>query len=135
VQASAPAYDERALQGRRILLVEDEAETRGFLRALLETSGAEVHAAAGVSEAMRMLDGWQPDAVISDIAMPGEDGYSLIRRLRERDGDPRMPALALTAYGGEEDRMRALRAGFDSFVRKPVDPEMFLETVATMASA
>jgi PAS domain S-box-containing protein len=135
VQASAPAYDERALQGRRILLVEDEAETRGFLRALLETSGAEVHAAAGVSEAMRMLDGWQPDAVISDIAMPGEDGYSLIRRLRERDGDPHMPALALTAYGGEEDRMRALRAGFDSFVRKPVDPETFLEAVATMASA
>ena len=123
----ARASDPRALKGRRILLVEDEPETRGFLRALLETSGAEVRAASGVSEAMDMLDGWTADAVVSDIAMPGEDGYGMIARLRARATNT--PAIALTAYGGEEDRERALRAGFDAFVRKPVAPQEFLDAV------
>jgi PAS domain S-box-containing protein len=124
---------ERALEGRRILLVEDEPETRGFLRALLEVRGAEVLAAADVGEAINVLKDWQPHAIISDIAMPGEDGYAFIRRLREPGTHTQVPAIAVTAYGREEDAARAISAGFDSFMRKPIDPEAFIEAIASMA--
>ncbi|MCA1630501.1 MAG: PAS domain S-box protein [Acidobacteria bacterium] len=123
------------LEGVRVLLVEDDPDSRELLIMVLEHCRAEVVAAAGSEEAMRALEGWRPDVVISDIEMPGEDGYTFIRRLRalpaERGGDT--PAAALTAYARAEDRMRALVAGFHLHVPKPVEPAELVTVVASLA--
>jgi PAS domain S-box-containing protein len=123
------------LAGVRVLLVEDDADSRELLIMVLQHCRAEVVAAAGSDEAMRALEGWRPDVIISDIEMPGEDGYTFIRRLRglpaERGGDT--PAAALTAYARAEDRMRALVAGFQLHVPKPVEPAELVTVVASLA--
>jgi CheY-like chemotaxis protein len=123
------------LEGIRVLLVEDDADSRELLVMVLEHCRAEVVAAPGSEEAMRALEGWRPDVVISDIEMPGEDGYTFIKRLRalpaERGGDT--PAAALTAYARAEDRMRALVAGFQLHVPKPVEPAELVTVVASLA--
>jgi PAS domain S-box-containing protein len=123
------------LNGLRVLVVEDDADSRDLLIAVLEQCRAEVVAVPSVAEAMRALEGWLPDVLISDIEMPGEDGFSLIRRLRqlpaERGGDT--PAAALTAYARPEDRMRALLAGFQIHVPKPVEPAELVTVVASLA--
>jgi PAS domain S-box-containing protein len=123
------------LEGLRVLLVEDDPDSRELLIMVLEHCRAEVVAAAGSDEAMRALEGWRPDVVISDIEMPGEDGYTFIKRLRalpaERGGDT--PAAALTAYARAEDRMRALVAGFQIHVPKPVEPAELATVVASLA--
>ncbi len=123
----------RGLNGRRILLVEDDEATRQFLRTLLTAAGADVRAASSVPEAIGCLDHFTPHAVVTDIAMPEQDGYSLLEQLRSRAGRD-VPAIAVTAYGRPEDRERAMRAGFSSYVRKPVDPDAFIETVASIAN-
>ncbi|HEX8162400.1 MAG TPA: PAS domain S-box protein [Pyrinomonadaceae bacterium] len=123
------------LDGVRVLLVEDDADSRELLIMVLEHCRAEVVATAGSQEAMSALEGWRPDVIISDIEMPGEDGYTFIRRLRalpaERGGDT--PAAALTAYARAEDRMRALVAGFQLHVPKPVEPAELVTVVASLA--
>jgi signal transduction histidine kinase/CheY-like chemotaxis protein/PAS domain-containing protein len=124
----------RGLNGRRILLVENDDETRQFLDALLTTAGADVRAAASVSDAIRELDHFTPHAVVTDIAMPDQDGYALLDQLRKRASSRNVPAIAVTAYGRPEDRERAMRAGFISYVRKPVDPDAFIQTVASVAN-
>src|SRR6185369_4255378 len=115
--APAPAggpWDTQLLAGVRVLVVEDEEDTRELLVRAMERSGAEVAAVASVAEALALLEGPLPDVLVSDIGMPGEDGYSLIRKLRsrgpERGGN--LPAAALTAYARSEDRFQALQAGF-----------------------
>ena len=120
----------RTLAGRRVLLVEDDAEARGFLATLLERVGADVRAAAGVGAALALLDGWSADVIVSDLAMPGQDGFDLIRLVRSEPSTRSVRAVALSAYGRDEDRDRALQAGFDSFLRKPIDPASFLDMVA-----
>ncbi|MCA1816835.1 MAG: PAS domain S-box protein [Acidobacteria bacterium] len=123
------------IEGLRVLVVEDDADSRELLVAVLEQCGADVVAVASAPEAMRSLADWRPDVLVSDIEMPGEDGYSLIRRLRalpaERGGDT--PAAALTAYARAEDRMRALLAGFQIHVPKPVEPAELVTVVASLA--
>jgi CheY-like chemotaxis protein len=121
-------------KGLRVLLVEDEAATRKVIQWLLEQSGAEVTAAASADEALqRFGDDGHYDLLLSDIAMPGTDGYELIRQLREAErqaGSARpLTAVALTAYAREEDRAKALSAGFAAHVPKPVEPEDLLATV------
>ena len=121
------------LDGLKILVVDDEPDTRDMLKAGLSRCGAEVVAAASTSEAFAALLGDLPGLLISDIGMPGEDGYELIRRLRKlpvKEGG-RIPAIALTAYARVEDRMSALRAGYQMHVPKPVD---LAELVAVAAS-
>ena len=121
------------LDGLKILIVDDEPDTRDMLKAGLSRCGAEVVAAASTSEAFAALRGDLPGLLISDIGMPGEDGYELIRRLRKlpvKEGG-RIPAIALTAYARVEDRMNALRAGYQMHVPKPVD---LAELVAVAAS-
>lgn len=112
------------LQGTKILAVDDEADARGLLKALFEQCGAEVITAGSAEEAMTMLEEHAPDVLVSDIGMPGEDGYSLIKRIRESKNENfrRIPAVALTAFARTEDRFRALQAGYNMHVPKPVEP-------------
>jgi PAS domain S-box-containing protein len=123
------------LDGLRLLVVDDEEDTREMLVTLLEGCGARVRAASSVAEALRLLSAERPDVLLSDIGMPGEDGYALIERLRalpsEAGGD--LPAVALTAYARSEDRTRALLSGFSTHVPKPVEPLELFAVIASLA--
>lgn len=123
------------LPGVRVLVVDDEADARALVRRLLEDCGAVVRTAASAQEAMTLFEADPPDVLISDIGIPGEDGYSLMQRVRalgkERGGGT--PSLALTAYARPEDRVRAVRAGFDMHVAKPVEPVELVTMVASLA--
>ena len=120
------------LDGVRVLVVDDEADTRELLRELLAQCGAEVREAGTAQEALDMVKEWRPGVLVSDIGMPGEDGYTLIRKLRrwEQEVGTWIPAVALTAYARSEDRMRALSAGYQVHVSKPVEPMEFAFVVA-----
>jgi signal transduction histidine kinase len=122
------------LNNLRILIVDDEPDTRELLAAMLKQGGAEVTSVSSVSEALEALEQWRPDILVSDIGMPEENGYELIRRVRalepERGG--RIPAVALTAYAREEDRVRALLSGFQIHVVKPVNPKELMAVVASL---
>ena len=116
------------LGGRRVLVVDDDADARLVLATMMRQAGAEVTAAANVPQALDAFAANHFDAVVSDIAMPGEDGYALVARLRQTSA---VPAIAVSAIAtGAEDRTRALDAGFTEFVRKPVDPSDLASTVA-----
>ena len=123
------------LEGLRVLLVEDEPDAREMLVAVLTQCRAEVRAVSNAAHALFELETWQPEVLISDIEMPGEDGYALIRKIRslapERGG--KIPAAALTAYARAEDRMRALLSGFQLHVPKPVEPAELVAVVASLA--
>jgi len=123
------------LEGVRVLVVEDEADSREVLALILERSGAEVLVAAAAGEALGILERELPDVLVADIEMPVEDGYSLVARMRalpsERGG--RTPAVALTAYAGAVDRAKLLDAGFDRHVPKPVQPPDLVRVVAGLA--
>jgi len=111
------------LDGLSILVVDDEPDTRELLRTGLENCGAKVRVAASVPEALEAIKTAAPDLMISDIGMPGEDGYDLIRKLRSSspENGGRIPAIALTAYARVEDRLKALRSGYQMHVPKPVE--------------
>jgi CheY-like chemotaxis protein len=137
-QASLPAVslDEHvSLHGVRVLMVDDEIDTRKLLQRLLEDHGAQVAAAASGEEAFNLLLIERFDVLVSDIGMPGEDGYAFLRRVRglapESHGD--IPAIALTAYARAEDRVRAIRTGFQMHLAKPVEPVELLAMVASLA--
>ncbi len=106
-----------------VLLVEDQADTREAIARLLERNGYRVTAVANASDALQALCDFRPEVLISDIGMPGEDGYDLIRKIRTLQAEKgrRVPAIALTAYTRVEDRLQALRAGYDMHVPKPVE--------------
>jgi PAS domain S-box-containing protein len=125
------------LQGARVLIVDDEGEAQDVLRVVLERRGVEVRTVGSASQALEVLERWVPTVLVSDIAMPGQDGYALIRevRARERERGGHVPAIAFTALAGSEDRSRALAAGFDGYVAKPVDPAALVAVVADMAVA
>jgi CheY-like chemotaxis protein len=117
------ARRDSSLDGVRVLLIDDLPTVRRVITRLLEEWGARVTAVPGVSEALEAFGRERPSVVLSDIQMPGEDGYSLIRKIRalppERGGQ--IPAAALTGLTGDDDRARMLRAGFQYHVAKPVD--------------
>jgi CheY-like chemotaxis protein len=93
-----------------------------------------VHTANSVSEGLAALEWFEPDVLVSDLAMPGEDGYALIKKLRDAEIDnPQIPAVALTSYVRVEDRARALSAGFNMFVAKPVQPDELIAAIAHLA--
>ncbi len=123
------------LDGLRVLLVEDEPSASEALQALFHSCGAEARIASSVPEAMAIFEGWQPDVLVSDIAMPGEDGYSLIRRIRLRPAAEggTIPAVALTAYAKIEDRVTILSAGFQMYLAKPADPNELIAVVGSLA--
>ena len=123
------------LRGLKILVVDDEQDTRDFVRAVLERCGSDVRTAASAQEALDFIVANRPDFVISDVGMPGEDGFSLISKLRalpaDRGGET--PAVALTAYARPDDRLRLLRSGFQIHVPKPVEPAELVVAIASIA--
>ncbi len=126
-----------ALQGAQILVVDDDQDALDMLTVVLTEAGAAVRTAASATEALALLRWIRPDVLISDLAMPDEDGYSLIRNLRaiERESGRETPAVALTAYVRVQDRARAQAAGFNVFVEKPVDPEELIAVLAGIAES
>jgi signal transduction histidine kinase/ActR/RegA family two-component response regulator len=123
-----PAVPHGALTGATILAVDDDADTRELLQSILESAGARVHAAASVDDALLTLQHERPDALVSDIGMPGRDGYALLQEVRALLGDrsPRV-AVAVSAYAGEGDRQRSAAAGYHCHVAKPVDPAALVQ--------
>jgi CheY-like chemotaxis protein len=117
------------LDGVAVLLVEDDRDTLEAMTMALEAIGARVSATTSALEAMSAFSDGAPDVVVSDIGMPHEDGYALLRRMREIHERRHVPAIALTGYTRPEDRERALSAGFAAHVPKPVDPDRFVQIV------
>ncbi|PYS82976.1 MAG: hypothetical protein DMF70_07350, partial [Acidobacteria bacterium] len=121
------------LDGLRILVVDDEADARDLVSAILTRCGSEVRCSESVAEAIQVFREWNPDLLVSDIGMPHEDGYSLIKKVRKlrSKGAKQIPALALTAYATDEDRSRALSAGFQAHLSKPIEPVVLITSIAT----
>ena len=122
-----------SLQGIKILLVEDEADSREAFSLTLQQHGAEVTAVKSVKQALAEYDRQPPDLIISDLAMPDEDGYSLINKIRSGKGD-RIPAIALTAYASEKDKQQVYSAGFDLHLSKPVEFDKLVESLLLFCS-
>jgi PAS domain S-box-containing protein len=136
VACSSPTPKEVAaapsLEGISVMVVEDEPDTREFLTRLLATHGAKVTTAASASEALAQFPSRKPDILVSDIGMPGMDGYELMQRIREGLlAGSSFPAIALTAYARTEDRTRALRAGYQAHLAKPVEPSELIAIIAS----
>jgi CheY-like chemotaxis protein/nitrogen-specific signal transduction histidine kinase len=116
------AVDSQLLTGLRVLVVDDESDAREVVSRALTECGASAAAVGSAREALEVLEEFKPDVLVSDIRMPGEDGYALIRRIRALESDAgTLPAVALTGLAHPEDRRRALTAGYQSFVPKPVE--------------
>jgi CheY-like chemotaxis protein len=117
------------LRGVRALFVDDNEDARTLVRAALQTAGADVALAESADQGLQLIDATPFDVVLSDIGMPDIDGYDFVRRLRERVGGARVPAIALTAYAGTDDRRRVLAAGFQRHIAKPIDPSDLVSIV------
>ena len=129
-----PPPIQAGIDGLRVMIVDDEPETRQLLTTVLQARGAEVKACASAAEALAVIDEWKPYVLVSDIGMPEEDGYGFLARVRQLSSERRnVPAVALTAYARAEDRTRALAAGFQMHVTKPVEVSELLLVVATLA--
>jgi CheY-like chemotaxis protein len=124
------------LDGLRILVVEDDSDTRDLLRVLLEAQGGRVRAVSSVAEALTAYDQSPPDVLLADIGMPEYNGYTLIGRVRARDRERGsfVPAIALTAYATAIDRDTVLNAGFQAHVAKPFDPAQLCVVIADLAA-
>jgi len=120
----------------RVLVVDDEADNLELIALVLRRQGAEVTAVASVKEALSAIAQQRPDVLVSDIGLPGEDGYFLIRQVRQQEAETNkaLPAIALTAYARESDQQLALAAGFQLHIPKPVEPEQLVKVVAQLAS-
>ena len=119
-----------------MLVVDDDSDTRQMLKAVLSECQADVITAASAAEAIKEIERRKPDVLVSDLGMPEQDGYELIKEVREMesaDHTARIPALALTAYAKAEDRVRALAGGYQVHLSKPVEPAEFLLVVANLA--
>ena len=130
----SPRAQTRQLENVDVLVVDDDAETREVLKVALGFEGARVTTAPSVADAVAAIEARWPDVLVSDIGMPGEDGYDLIRRVRglEAARGRHIPAIALTAYAAAEDRRRTLHAGYDSHVAKPVEASAFAPLIASL---
>jgi CheY-like chemotaxis protein len=145
VEKEAPnveALSPDVLKGIRILAVDDEESAREIVSATLERFGATVKLASSVIDGLRIFESWKPDLVVTDIGMPGYDGYDFIHRLKmmmnntsestaDKKGN-RTPVVALTAFASLQDRTRALAEGFDRYITKPVNMNELVSTVADL---
>lgn len=128
----------RKLRDLRVLVVDDQEDARDLMAIVLEGAGAKVTLAESVPGALRALAELDFGVLVSDIGMPDQDGYDLIRRLRTGDAavrSPQLPALAVTAFGAPEDRRRALAAGFQEHLPKPVNLRALVDAVARLAAS
>jgi PAS domain S-box-containing protein len=135
VAASSERLDPPPLHDITVLVVDDQEDARELMCAVLGRCGAHVVAVDSTAAALEAMDRCHPDVLLSDLEMPGEDGYSLIKKIRARPADQggTVPAAALTAYARTEDRLHSLRAGFHRHVPKPVQPDELAEIVASLA--
>jgi CheY-like chemotaxis protein/anti-sigma regulatory factor (Ser/Thr protein kinase) len=123
-----------SLQGVRVLVVDDEPHSNEVVSTLLSSCGAEIRVAVSAAQARELLGRWTADVLVSDIGMPGEDGYEFIAKLRAQAGPvAQIPAVALTAYASRDDRIGLLSAGFQAHVPKPLDPLELVTVVANLA--
>ena len=122
------------LKNRRILIVEDDVDTQELLKTVLEKHGAEVITVDCGARALREIAREKPDVIVSDIGMAGQNGYELIKAIRSLDPDKggHIPTIALTAYAGASDRRRALLAGFQTHLPKPVEPDDLLAVILSL---
>jgi CheY-like chemotaxis protein len=119
-----------------LLIVDDEEDSNQAVRTLLERCGATVRTAGSAAEARACLSAWVPDVLVSDVGMPGEDGYALIESVRAGSGAiAEIPAVALTAYASRDDKVRLLSAGYQAHVAKPVDPEELVAVITSLGRA
>lgn len=134
-EGTGDAVQERRLRDVRVLVVEDEPESREMLSSLLTESGAEVRGVVSADGALEQIETFAPHVVVSDIELRGEDGYMLARKLRRLSAENggKIPAIALTAYARSVDRVRAFDAGFQMHLSKPVEPAELIAAVATLA--
>ncbi len=123
---------QQILSGLHVLIVDDDQDTLDLLSAALIQRGAQVTASSSAPEAIESIERVRPDVLISDIAMPGEDGYELMQRVLALKVVPGIPSIAITAYAKEEDKVRALAAGYHRYLSKPVELREFIATVAEM---
>ena len=130
-----PASYSHLLEGMRILVVDDEEDSRDLVSAILKRCGGKVKSCKSAAEALKTFRAWKPDILVSDIGMPVEDGYSLIQKLRKQRLKlaREIPAIALTAYATDDDRARALSAGFQVHIAKPIEPETLVKSIADAA--
>ncbi len=134
--ADAAAVDARTLEGLRLLVVDDQPDERELLSEILTRHGADVRTAASAPEALELATHFSPHVLLTDIAMPGEDGHVLMRRVRDLPGPAgRVPAIAVTAHARAEDRDQAFAAGFQDYVAKPVEISRLVRSVFRLASA
>lgn len=134
--AGAKAAELPVMIGLTVLIIDDQAFTRDVVSAIFRRAKAEVHVAASVKEGLARFEAVSPDVVICDIAMPMSDGYSFVREVREMPAPLRnTPIIALTAFGRPEDRIRALEAGFDEYLKKPVEPFELVTTTLRLSTA
>jgi len=121
------------LAGLRVLIVDDDMDSREVLAAFLALRGAEVRSAGSVIEALETMSDWRPDILVSDIGMPGQDGYDLIRqvRLKRAEDGGQIPAIALTGYATAQDCEHALSAGYHLHMTKPVEPRSLIKLIAS----
>ena len=124
-----------ALRGARVLVVDDQQDERELLAVIFETQGAQVRAVDSVAAAFATIPEWSPQLVVSDLAMPVEDGYGFVRRLRKSPRWRELIAIAVTAHARSEDRDAALLAGFDAYISKPLDRDMLLARAASLLAA
>jgi CheY-like chemotaxis protein len=127
---AVPGASSGALDGLRILVVDDERDALELFSTVLAGAGAETRPAASAAEALGILAEWTADVIVSDIEMPGQDGFALIRTLRASGSTT--PAVAVTAYGRLEDRVRTLDAGFQMHIVKPVEPAELIAVIASL---
>jgi CheY-like chemotaxis protein len=125
-----------ALKGLRVLFVDDDRPTREAVREVLTLSGIEVVMAASSAEAMTSLEAFRPQVILSDLGMPVEDGYTFMRRVRARESrsGEHVPALALSAFASEDSRRRALGAGFQLLLAKPIDIDLLRDALLELAA-
>jgi CheY-like chemotaxis protein len=134
VERGGKRADGQGLNAVRVLIVDDDQDTLDLVTIVLTAAGAAVRAARRGSEALRLVAEWKPDVLLSDITMPDEDGYTVIGRLRALPAElgGATPAAALTAMAGDEDRVRALAAGFQLHIPKPLEPGALLLAVTDL---
>jgi two-component system CheB/CheR fusion protein len=125
--------EQSSLAGLRVLLVEDDIEALEMFGSLLELEGAEVSSASSGDQALSLAEAATFDLIVSDVGMPGMDGYQLIQALRKRPSAAAVPAIALTGYGREQDVEKALSSGFTTHLRKPVDLAELKEAVVRLS--
>ena len=134
--ASKKTTDEtpRSLQGRRVLVVEDDSDTLQIMQFVLERHGAHVMPADSVPAALDRIESSPPEVVVADIGMRGLNGYALISEIREMDAalGRHTPAIAVTGFATPQDRETAAAAGFEAYITKPFDPHVLIDTVAQL---